>query len=124
MQIEWSFVIVLAMIISPFHYTKFFFTHFINSFKAIVTGKCFFSSFAVKYIVLKPSSKQKIFRYEDSIVTLSEVIFHRTLIVRSILHDIETGSLSFSADKISNKESTIFFVHFADFNWSIDLNSY
>jgi len=49
------------------------------------------------------------------------IIFHKTFIIRSIFHNIKARTLSFATDKITNKIGTILFIHFTNFNRSIDL---
>lgn len=109
---------------SPFHYAWLFLTHIINSFKAIIAWNGFFSSFSMKYIVLKSSCIFKCWWRKKSILALSKVFFHNTLKIRSILIHIKTRSISFATYEVSNKNWTILFVHFANFNWSIYLDYY
>lgn len=108
--VEWPFILILIVALSPFEYTLLFLPSdvlaLIRMSLALLTPQPL--NFVIDYVAVVGEFWWPV----ESFIIVGHIILHSTLIIRSIIFNVMSLAIGDTANEFADEDSTIFVVHF------------
>lgn len=119
LQIEWAFILIFFLSLSPMKNSTYFLSLWIYTFERVILS--FLTSFSIDLIIIHLSSVLKFGCPIISVCIICHVVFQTPMIVGSIGFDVMAHSVCHSIEELSDENRSVAMIHFAEAIWSSSL---